>query len=105
VPDIEFPRLVARVQLSDGRVLEARILNTDYLRWDRTRAKHGWPAASEAHNFAATFYAWSALRREGEIAESVTWEEFSDRMCEYVVVDREAGANGVGPTLEAPGPA
>lgn len=104
MPEFGFPKLVAHVQLTDGRVLEARILNTDLIRWDRTRAKHGWPTASEAHSFAATFYAWSALRREGLITETVTWEEFSERLCEYVAVDREAGANGSDPTPETPGP-
>jgi len=99
-----FPKLVAHVQLSDGRVLQARILNTDLLLWDKTRSRHGWPSASEAHSFAATFYAWSALRREGLIDTGVTWERFSEDLCEYVAVDREAGENGSDPTLATPGP-
>jgi hypothetical protein len=100
----------ARARLSDGRVLEARVLNPDYLRFDRTAAKHNWPKAAEAPFLWQTFLAWSAFRRTGQIAESVTWEEFSDHLAEQVeleglgpVEDEEAernGTTGVDPTLE-----
>ena len=108
MPEFRLPTPLARVRLTDGRVLEARVINPDYLRWDRTRAKHGWPQATEAPYVYMTFLAWSALRREGELAETVTWEEFSDRLCEQVELEREGaelnGTSGVDPTLEVVGP-
>jgi hypothetical protein len=84
VSDFKLPTPTARVRLTDGRVLEARVINPDYLRWDRTASKHGWPKMADAPFLWQTFLAWSALRREGLIAESVTWEEFSDRLAEQV---------------------
>jgi hypothetical protein len=84
VPDFKLPTPLARVRLTDGRVLEARVINPDYLRWDRTASKHGWPKMAEAPFLWQTFLAWSALRREGLIADSVTWEEFSDHLAEQV---------------------
>ena len=107
MPDFRLPTPTARVRMSDGRVLEARVLNTDYLRWDRTRSKHNWPPAAEALFMYMTFLAWSALRREGQIADSLTWEQFSEESCEQVELDRQEaelnGTSGVDPTLEGVG--
>jgi hypothetical protein len=98
VPDFRLPTPTAKVRLSDGRILEARIVNSDYLRWDRTAAKHGWPTGTAAPFLWMTFLAWSALRREGQIAEGVTWEEFSDRLAEQVELEQgeaEGSQNGI----------
>lgn len=99
----------ARARLADGRTLEARVINPDYLRWDRTAAKHGWPKATEAPFFWQTFLAWSAFRREGLIAADVSWETFSEELAVQVELEglgeEEAelnGTNGVDPTLAIP---
>jgi|SRR5262245_25442401 len=76
---LETPSL--KVVLEDGRALTVQATNPDYIRWDRTAAKHGWPTLRQAPFMWMTFLAWSALRRTGQIADAVTWEEFSDRMC------------------------
>jgi hypothetical protein len=108
--DFRLPTPLARVRLSDGRVLEARVYNTDYLRWDRTASKHGWPTATAAPFLWQTFLAWSALRREGLIEQGVTWEHFSDELALQVELEgmgAEAelnGTNGVDPTLVPVGP-
>jgi hypothetical protein len=93
--DFQLPTPLARARLADGRVLEARVLNPDYLRWDRTASKHGWPKAADAPFFWQTFLAWSAFRREGLIADSVTWEEFSERLAVQVELERDDGSTEV----------
>jgi hypothetical protein len=106
--EFRLPTPLARARLSDGRTLEARVINPDYLRWDRTASKHGWPTATQAPFLWQTFLAWSALRREGLIDTSVTWEHFSDELAVQVELEgmgaAEVEANGVDPTLAAVGP-
>jgi len=56
-----------------------------------------------------TFLAWSALRREGLIADSVTWEEFSERLAEQVEMQglpgtETAALNGNGTSSADPTP-
>lgn len=106
--DFRLPTPLARARLADGRVLEARVINPDYLRWDRTASKHGWPTATQAPFFWQTFLAWSALRREGLIESTVTWEDFSENLAVQVELEgmgaEQNGTNGVDPTLALVGP-
>lgn len=104
--DFRLPTPLARVRMSDGRVLEARIINPDYLMWDRTASRHNWPSAQQGPFLWQTFLAWAALKRTQQI--DATWEEFSDRLAEQVELEgfgaTEAESNGVDPTLAAVGP-
>ena len=84
-------RIHYRVTLADGEQLDAHVLNTDLLRWDRTAAKHGWAKFDSIPMTFATFLAWAALRRTGRIGESVTWEAFSDELCADVMAIDAAG--------------
>jgi len=95
---LETPYLT--VSMADGRELTVRVLNPDYLRWDRTAAKHGWPAMAKAPFTWLTFVAWAALRREGQIPEDVTWEAFSEREC-LQVRNAKDEANGHEPAVAA----
>ena len=90
------------VVLDDGRLLTVRVLNADYLNWDRTAAKHGWGAIQAQPFTWLTFVSWSALRREGQIPREWTWEEFSERRCLQVKAAGDSAGNGlvaVDPTL------
>jgi len=84
------------VTMADETTHTVRVLNPDYLRWDRTAAKHGWPRMDQAPHTWLTFVAWSALRREGRIGDDVTWEAFSERLC-LQVENASGAANGTGP--------
>lgn len=107
--DFRLATPTARARLADGRILEARVINPDYLRWDRTAAKHGWPGAATAPFLWQTFLAWAAFRRTGQLDDSVSWERFSDELAEQVELegltaggageDELNGTNGVDPTL------
>jgi hypothetical protein len=105
--DFRLPTPTARARLSDGRVLEARVVNPDYLMWDRTASRQGWPTATQAPFLWQTFLTWAALRRTGQI-DGVTWEVFSDKLAEQVELEglgtSEVEANGVDPTLVPVGP-
>ena len=89
---LETPRVT--VLLEDGQVLTAQVMNPDYLRWDRTAAKHGWPSMAKVPHTWLTFVSWSALRREGKLPQDVTWEDFSERMCLQVQNARDEPGNG-----------
>lgn len=95
-----------RLYMADGRELEVQAVNADQLAWDRTAAKHGWPAATAAPLTWATFVAWSAARRENLI-DGMTWDDFSERECLAVkTLQGDPGdpeGPGADPTL--PGPA
>lgn len=103
-PSLATPRIT--VTMDDGRLLTTQVRNADYLRWDRTAAKHGWPTMAKAPFTWLTFVAWSALRREGQIADAMTWEAFSETHCLQVVNATSERANGsaAGPTLPGPEP-
>jgi hypothetical protein len=92
--DHRLPTPRFRIYLADGREIEVQALNADQLAWDRTAAKHGWPAAQAAPLTWATFVAWSAARREGHI-NGMTWEQFSET--EALAVQTIPGAQGAAP--------
>jgi hypothetical protein len=126
MPDMTLTTPLLAVSLEDGRQLQVRVVNPDFLAWDRTAAKHGWPSMRTAPFLWMTFLAWSALRRTGQLGGDVTWEAFSEQLCVQVsTADGEAATNGhvpddllasflgpdaelaapaeVGPTNQAPG--
>lgn len=76
---LTIPRL--GVQMVDGTEFEVQAINPDLIRWDRTAAKHHWPAASSAPFLWMTFLAWSAARRSDLIPQDVTFEAFSEEQC------------------------
>ena len=72
-------RLVAPlcvVVMDDGAEYEVQSSNWDLLLYERTARKRNWPAAQDAPLEAATFVAWSALRREAMISAELTYEAF-----------------------------
>lgn len=88
-PDLTSPRL--RVATADGSTFEVQTLNPDLIRFDMTRARHGWPDAQGAPFVWLTFIAWAALKREGQIPADLTWETFSEVVCiDVQTVDDEA---------------
>lgn len=94
------------VILDDGRTITVQARNPDYLRWDRTAAKHGWPTMQKAPFLWLTFIAWSAARREGLIPDAWTWEAFSETHALQVTAagDDEGVIEGADPTLPGLGP-
>ncbi len=63
--------------LIDGTMREYDITtdNRDSIRWDLRRGKEGWPKQTDAPVLFATFMAWSALTRTGQIT-GTDFEEF-----------------------------
>ena len=100
----ELATPLVTVTLADGTTETVRVLNPDYLRWDRTASKHGWPAMDKAPHTWLTFVAWSALRREGRIGDDVTWEAFSERLCLQVenATGSTTASNGTAPAAVEP---
>ena len=103
--DHRLPTPRFRIHLRDGQILEVQAFNVDQLAWDRTAAKHGWPAAQSAPLTWATFVAWSAARREGRI-DGMTWDTFSETGCLAVQTlgaeDPGSAEPGADPTLLGP---
>ena len=102
--DVTLSTPLVDVVLDDGRTLTVRVLNADLIRWDRTAAKHGWGAFQTQPFVWLTFVSWSALRREGQIPQDWTWEEFSEKHCLQVKNTEGSSENGlatVDPTLVA----
>lgn len=106
VPRLKSPHL--QVVMADGSTFDVQTLNPDLVRYDLTRAKHGWPDGTKAPFLWLTFIAWAALRREGGIPNDMTWEAFNGEHCVAVtnVTDEDEADDGVGgsPFPSAPGP-
>lgn len=96
-------RRIATVELADGQVLTARVINPDTLRYEQTAHRNGWPGMTMVDGVATlgdtarrmTFEAWAALKRTNQYAGS--WDQFSQTDCVDVNVDEEA----VNPTQRA----
>lgn len=99
-------RRIATVELADGQVLTARVINPDTLRYEQTAHRNGWPGMTMVDGVATlgdtarrmTFEAWAALKRTNQYAGS--WDQFSQTDCLDVTVDEEE----VNPTRRAAEP-
>lgn len=93
---LTIPRL--RVVPIDGDPYSVQALNPDMINWEETAARHGWKANTPAvAPFKwLTFLAWSAARRTGQIAESVTWDQFAKTTAQ--VTDVSQGGDQARPT-------
>ena len=94
-PALTLPEV--RVTLADETEHTVQTITADAIRWDMTRAKHGWPATKEAPFMWMAFLAWHALRRTGAIDDAVTWEAFSGSVLNVTA----AGESDVDPTPPA----
>lgn len=98
-----LPGQRTRIDYADGTDLVVRVLNPDYLRWDLSRQKRGWPVGPEAPFLFATFLAWSAAKREGHFAGS--YEEFTEQAIDITPIkqdeDQDAG-DVIRPTRSVP---
>ena len=102
---LSTPRL--RVILADGTEREVQCTNADMVRFDLTRSKQKWPAATDAPFLWLTFIAWCALRRTGQIEQTSGYEAFADSTLEVQNMTDDESAedverDAVGPTQEAP---
>ena len=76
---MELPTPTFDVILDDGTQHRIQVTNADFLRWDKTASKHGWPEATKAPFLWNTFVCWAALRRTGALDDTFTWEQFEQR--------------------------
>ena len=86
--------------MDDGAIFEVQSYNPDLLRWDETSVKHGWKAEAQS-SLWATFVAWAALTREGQIPD-MKWDEFKRRALDVNTVTAEGTV--MDPTNPDPGP-
>src|SRR5262245_38139510 len=102
---MQLPTPVFDVIMEDGTTHRVQVVNADFVRWDRTAAKHGWPAATAAPFLWNTFVTWAALRRTDAIGQDMTWELFEARAASIKMVsgdDLNGQPDAVDPTqLEA----
>lgn len=63
-----------------GEEFTVRITNRERVLWDKTSRKHEWGPAEDSPNFALTFMAWSACRRDQLPAGRLTLDEFVDQV-------------------------
>lgn len=102
---MDLPTPTFDVIMEDGTQHRVQVRNPDFLRWDKTAAKHGWPEAQKAPFLWNTFVVWAALRRTGAIGQDVTWETFETAAASVKMVtgdDLNGLADAVDPTeLEA----
>lgn len=100
---IKSPRLTVIREGHDALTLQTN--NMDMVLWDRTRIKHRWPRMDEAPFLWFTFISWSAARRTGAIADSMTYESWEREVLDVSAEDEpdedpELGA----PFLAGPDP-
>jgi hypothetical protein len=100
VADVKLTSPRLRVVLGDDSVVEVQCSNADLVRFDMTRAKHKWPGAQDAPFLWLTFISWAALRRTRVVADSVTWEAFSESTLdiENLTDDGDGSPDAVDPT-------
>lgn len=82
--------------LHAGRAFTVRLTNRERVMWERTARKHGWGEAADSPHEALTFMAWSAARRDGDPAGSLTFDQFVDQVED--IAGRAVKADRVRPT-------
>lgn len=100
----KLTRRHAVVELADGRILTARIINPDTIRYEETARRHGWPglvvedgkAEFRGNALRDTFESFAALKRTGQYGGS--WEAFRETDCVDLTVNEEE----VDPTQPVP---
>ena len=100
MPETTPQRLHTKVTMTDGSVLEAVVDQRDYRRYDLTRLRHGWPAATDAPFLLQGFVCAAALIRQGDRTETDP-AVLMDQIVEVV----EIGTSDVSPTDAGLGPA
>lgn len=103
----QLTRRTAVVELTDGRILSARIINPDTLRYEETAHRNGWPGMTLVDGVATmgdtnrriTFETWAALKRTKQYDKSY------DQFAQYDCVDIDVSEEKVTPTVAGPGPA
>ena len=71
-------RLHCIVEFTDGTVMEVETSTADYLRYETTAKRHGWPTMQDSPARWEAFSAWSALERSG--AYTKPWETFLEEV-------------------------
>lgn len=93
-------RRIATVELADGRILTARIINPDTLRYEQTAQLNKWPGMTMVDGVATigdtvrrmTFETWAALKRTNQYDRD--YDTFASVDC----VDVEMSEEDVNPT-------
>lgn len=104
-PDTPTRRLPGQryaVVMDDGTEFEVLVQNRDRVSWDRTAARHKWPAYGDAPFLATTFVAWCAAKRAGHV--DCRFEEFEATAAEITPL-AEDEADEARPTRPAHEPA
>ena len=97
--DVKLSSPHLRVVLGDDSILTVQCTNADLVRFDMTRARQKWPPAQDAPMLWLTFIAWAALKRTAGIADSVTWEAFSESTQQITNLDDD-DENGGGDVVD-----
>lgn len=63
-----------------GDPFTVRVTNRERVLWDKTSRKHEWGTAEDSPNFAITFMAWSACKRDQLPAGRLTLDQFIDQV-------------------------
>lgn len=85
-------RLHCTVEFNDGTVLEVDTSTADYLRFETTAKRHGWPSMQESPARWEAFSAWSALERTGMYSKP--WEQFLEDVGMVDGVPRKVNPTG-----------
>jgi len=103
-PRLSTPTL--RVIMLDGSEHVVQAINVDMVAWDRDRAKHGWPAPSDAPFIWLNYLAWHVLTKTQRLLPAMSLREFEEAAAEVSARgdDDEGEAEGVDPTSREAGP-
>lgn len=88
------------VEMIDGVKHATRTIFADAVAFESTARKHGWGTGKDGPLQSIAFVAWHALRREGGIPASTTFESFRDSIAQVRVEDESEER----PTPPAPPP-
>jgi hypothetical protein len=75
-PERTAARMSATVTLESGETFTVAITHREFVAWDKTAAKHKWPAAADAPFMLNAFLAFAAATRAGLYAGS--FAQFSE---------------------------
>lgn len=89
------------VELLDGSKYHVRTIFADIVAYEQAARVHKWGPVTETGMQAIAFTVWHALRRTGDIAQTVKYETFRDTI---VALRQDDGEEAPDPTVAGPLP-
>jgi hypothetical protein len=92
---ISLPGQRFTITFTDGRAHTVRLMQRDYIAWDKTTARQKWGSAQDAPFLFQTFVAYAAAKRLELLERGTSFDAFCDAIADVSPARDDDGEDGV----------